>query len=490
MKKDFVLGDIFEDFVSESDTIPDTEEIVPIPLERLHEDERNFYQLSRIDELAENIRFAGLQQPLRVREAEDGYTILSGHRRFAAIRALAKEGEDWESVPCIIDRSMDSPEMQEFKLILANSDTRVLTPSEITEQAKRVQELLVKLSEQGIKFKGRMRDRVAEACNISATKLARLNAIDKNLKDEALRAAYKADTIRESAAYELQKLPENLQTLVADVYTSKEGKLYVDGTRAEKIARYIGEIQEWKTCPEQHGGGTMGHDDRAAAIIHRLHKDPWSVPICWKVCCLGCTDANTCKFACAPAQKKAEVQKAEKKKQDAADRKRREEQQADEAAEIRDIWMRFAERRKAAGVSIDDYRHLINWQPSKEFFERCEAGEVKAGDTLPYSYCLSLEAVERLRMAAKAFGCSIDELIGEIEPPHNAAGSPHQSASPTDSPQGEAKKHEHQKMCKNTGCLCLRCRKDHQACCMENGHDEVGCEIREGECPDFEEEQT
>ena len=475
--------------VSELDTIPDTEEIVPIPLDRLREDARNFYQLSRIDELAENIRFAGLQQPLRVREAEDGYTILSGHRRFAAIRALAKEGEDWESVPCIIDRSKDSPEMQEFKLILANADTRVLTPAEITEQAKRVQELLVKLSEQGIKFKGRMRDRVAEACNISATKLARLNAIEKNLKDEALRAAYKAETIRESAAYELQKLPENLQTLVADVYTNKEGKLYVDGNRAEKMVRMIGEIKGQKTCPEQPGGCTMGHDERAAAIIHKLHMDPWSVPNCRKSCCLECIYANTCKFACAPARKKAEAQKAEKKIQDAANRKIREEQKADEAAVIRDIWMRFAKRRKAAGLSVEEYQRLINWHPSREFFDSCEAGEVKAGDTLPYSYRLSLEAVELLRTAAKALGCSIDELIGEKTNSEELGVRSEELMSQGERQRDSEEPTEHCEACLCDGvesCLCLHCRNDRDGCCLSDEHAAHGCEMTE--CPDFEEE--
>ena len=81
--------------VSDSDhTGPEQIEYIDIDL--LDGDERNFYQLTDIDELADNIQMCGLQQPIRVRAGEDGrFTIVSGHRRRPPCLSLWKK--DWIS---------------------------------------------------------------------------------------------------------------------------------------------------------------------------------------------------------------------------------------------------------------------------------------------------------------------------------------------------------------------------------------------------------
>lgn len=154
--------------------------------EDIFTDERNFYSIEGIDELAANIQLCGLQQPLRVRRCDndiDGtfYRIVSGHRRFAALNKLIEAGERDGQIPCIVEQDTVSPELQELRLIFANSDTRKLTSWDLSKQAQRVEALLYALAEQGYEFPGRMRDHVAEACNISRTKLARLKAIDNHL---------------------------------------------------------------------------------------------------------------------------------------------------------------------------------------------------------------------------------------------------------------------------------------------------------------------
>lgn len=140
--------------VSDSDTSRDQIEYIDIAL--LREDPGNFYSLDGIDELAANIQLCGLQQPIRVRAGEDGsYTIVSGHRRRAALSLLAREEPDkWSSVPCIMERDQASPELRELRLILANASTRVLSPAEVAKQAAKVEELLVQLKEQGYQFPG------------------------------------------------------------------------------------------------------------------------------------------------------------------------------------------------------------------------------------------------------------------------------------------------------------------------------------------------
>lgn len=80
-----------------------TEEIVHIPIEKLIPHEKNFYGLRDIDSLAGLISVSRYIEPLTVVPRDDGnYTILSGHRRRAAIAALIDTENFSSEVPCII----------------------------------------------------------------------------------------------------------------------------------------------------------------------------------------------------------------------------------------------------------------------------------------------------------------------------------------------------------------------------------------------------
>lgn len=159
------------------------EQIEYIDIDLIHPDERNFYELPGIPDLAANIEFAGLQQPLRVRpdpKKAGHYIIASGHRRHAALNLLVKEGQErFRLVACIVEKSSGQTSeveimLQELKLIYGNSDTRQMSSADISKQAERVEILLYQLKEAGVEFPGKMRDHVAEACKVSASKLARL----------------------------------------------------------------------------------------------------------------------------------------------------------------------------------------------------------------------------------------------------------------------------------------------------------------------------
>ena len=166
MSKKFDIGDFAKTLaqpVSNSDT--GREQIEYIDVDLLDKDQNNFYQLSDLDSLADNIATVGLQQPIRVRDGENGHVVIvSGHRRTAAIRKLVEEGRtDLREVPCIRERGEASPALQELRLIYANSATRDLSSAEISQQAEKVRELLYQLQEEGFDFPGRMRDHVRSA---------------------------------------------------------------------------------------------------------------------------------------------------------------------------------------------------------------------------------------------------------------------------------------------------------------------------------------
>ena len=211
MAKKFDLGDYLRtDEMSRINT--GTEQIVYIDLDRIDPDPSNFYSLDGIDELAGNIELIGLQQPLRVRPEGDRFTVISGHRRRAACLLIRDGGSEQFSrgVPCIVEYGEATPAMRELRLIYANSSTRVLSPAELSKQAERVQELLYELKKQGVEFPGRMREHVAAACQVSESKLARLSAIRKNLRD-TYRLLFDGQRLPEGLAYRLSQETQETQ---------------------------------------------------------------------------------------------------------------------------------------------------------------------------------------------------------------------------------------------------------------------------------------
>ena len=198
-----------------------TERIEYIPLDRLVGDERNFYELSGIDELAANIELIGLQQPIRVRAEGDRYRIVSGHRRHAAIRKLVADGnKDFERVACIVETVECSEAMQELRLIYANSDTRKMTSAELAKQAERVEELFYQLKEEGFEFPGRMRDHVAQACQTTKSKLSRLKVIRERLHENLLTHWYDG-RISDAVAYAIAKESDEVQDALWSRYGSE-----------------------------------------------------------------------------------------------------------------------------------------------------------------------------------------------------------------------------------------------------------------------------
>ena len=238
------------------------EQIEYLPRTSLVADEKNFYSLDGIDELAASIELIGVQQPLRVRpiEGEDGlYRIVSGHRRRAALDRLALDGNrDFERVPCIVERDAASPAMQELKLIYANSDTRRMSDADLAQQAERVTELLYQLKEEGLEFPGRMRDHVAEACHISKTKLGVIQAARRNLIPE-LREAWERGYINTAQATALYQAAPDVQRQVLEWKGSRE----LGQMPAEAITKALVEI--------------VRDNERKANRKHPLPKEQQSV---------------------------------------------------------------------------------------------------------------------------------------------------------------------------------------------------------------------
>lgn len=433
MAKKFEMGDYLKTLaqpVSNSDTGRDQIEYIDVDL--LDGDPGNFYELCDLDSLADNIATVGLQQPIRVRDGENGHVVIvSGHRRTAAIRKLVEEGRtDLREVPCIRERGEASPALQELRLIYANSSTRDLSSAEISRQAEKVRELLYQLKEEGYEFPGRMRDHVAEACKISRSKLARLDVIRKGLASD-IRKAYwdgpQSKSLSEDAAYTLARLPVDVQRQVVDAYRCQEqdrnGLKYLYAGTVESVTKAVRKINDSKPlCPV---GGACSHKD--AQVSHAIKakvKSRWSDCGCEYGCCAKCNSLQSCKDVCPNLIGKQKELKAAAKaeRQQAAAEKEARERPAVER--IDSIWRRFGSLRAQAGLTPKQYFKLLDceWSGLSNKAESYESGAEKMTPEteLPFGYNVHLSDINRWLAAADALGCSVDYLMMRTNEPRMA----------------------------------------------------------------------
>lgn len=216
----------------------DTPRITMIPITELRPNGGNFYDTSNFEDLADSIELNGLLEPLCVFRRGQGtgsYVIFSGHRRFKALRLLYEKSgfKKWTEVPCIVYQDPHDANREMVMLIHANSTGRVLSNWEKAEQALRLKKALVAMREGGAELPGRIRDLVAEEMQMSASKIARLEAIGNNLKFPGFADAWKDGKLSESVAYEISKLPWDKQ---ADVW---DGMISVGKTERTLTARDV-----------------------------------------------------------------------------------------------------------------------------------------------------------------------------------------------------------------------------------------------------------
>lgn len=412
--KGFNLADVLKG-VSNLGT--EREQIEYIDIDRIDDDPNNFYELSGIEELAANIELIGLQQPVRVRpnpEAPDRVVIVSGHRRRAAVRLLVEEGrESFREIPCIRERGDASAAMQELRLIYANSDTRKMSSADQGKQAARVEELLYKLKEEGVEFPGRMRDHVAQACQMSKSKLARLKVIRENLIGEYA-PDYVSGKLSESAAYVLARFPmefqRRLKNALKGIPTSYD---------LEKLLKQYESGKRWEPelkCPD---GSACKRGD--AFLRHDMSCVPFEA--CGgETCCLECSIAFSSCCACDSACSKAKALKKEKKL--ASETEKEEARfaiQMEYKKTITERAKRLLVAADAAGLKDDVKLHpstiytgytietLRKW--AKGYFE----------DFYFYGDPFAPEAIARAADLAKTLHCSADyilELSDDLHPNH------------------------------------------------------------------------
>lgn len=428
MAKKFEMGDYLKTLaqpVPDSDT--GREQIEYISVDLLDGDPNNFYSLRDLDELAANIATVGLQQPIRVRDGENGHVVIvSGHRRTAAIRKLVEEGRtDLREVPCIRERGEASPALQELRLIYANSSTRELTSAEISRQAEKVRELLYQLQEEGYEFPGRMRDHVAEACKISRSKLARLEKIQKGLA-LCYRDTWEAGTLPEDTADALSSLPGYVQERIKRVCpktTPSAGRIRDTAKRGEYLAVSF-------KCPD---GSTCTHMDKF--FRHDLKAQSWEA--CGgEKCCLKCRDGGAhdpsgycgaaCAEMCSKAREKYEKAKEKKKASDAAAEMKA---QSEAVRRVRNEARRVVRAADAAGLGDEVKLHYdYGGSLTVGLLRSLSDGTAVDSTVKYYSGGILPWRAEDAAKNAKTLHCSVDYLLGLTDEINSTAAASGQVA--------------------------------------------------------------
>lgn len=409
--------------VSDSDT--GAEQIVYLPIDRLDADENNFYSLAGIDQLADNIATVGLQQPLRVRPgSEPGrYTIVSGHRRRAAIQILL-DSEDGsgdpfqDGVACIIESGEASAALQELRLIYANSATRVMGAAEISRQAERVQALLYQLKEEGMEFPGRMRDHVAEACQVSKTKIARLHAIRENLNPVFL-DYFDRGELPEETAYQLQRLPKDIQDAAGDLLAEgKKTKLPTSEVVAE-VNRHYEKMMADMPC-RAHAGGPDCHHKAEKVVRSIFQRYSWDV--CPEDrCCRDCYKAASCSGACRECKDRRQLDKAvEAEKAEAAEKEKEAKQKAYKWQRRR-IAKRLLPLIEAAGLQdSDELPSTHAWNQDTKISEIRDAAAGEFGEKYFYDAEILPTNTAAIKKWADKLHCSVDFLLDRTDDPKTA----------------------------------------------------------------------
>lgn len=407
---EFNLAEMLRDVNAQDLGQQGREQIQYIDIDLIDPDPKNFYELSDLDELADNIELVGLQQPLRVRnhpELPDRYMIVSGHRRRAAIRQLVDAGkESFRAVACIVEQQAASDALQELRLIYANSGTRKLTPAEISKQAERVEWLLYELKEKyGMEFQGRMRDHVAEACKVSKSKLSRLKVIREKLSP-LIKPFFDEGKLAESTAYALAQLPKSHQIVIwGSDYNKELNGTYLREWNVRDGAKILENLLPLK-CAD---GTECANFER---MVKRSMKNTCYNPC--RMCCKDCDRKMECGTVCATVKPEVKAAKAEKKQQE-ADAKAEERQLEEDISSNVEVWKRLSKSADEAGISHDKVAELM----SPLHYIRHEYRSILADPEKEkkHIYAAQFEEWDMLRELADLLGVSADYIIGRSATP-------------------------------------------------------------------------
>ncbi len=190
-----------------------------IDIDNIKRNEKNFYDIVDVEELAEDIKLNGLNHNLVVRKLDNGqFELISGERRYTALSKLVKEGnKTFALVPCKVIEANDID--AEIILIQANAQTRELSEVEKLKQVQRLKELYKDKKAKGEKVPGKIREIIANDLKLSPTQVGRYEKINSSLIPE-LKNVLEKGNLTIANASEFANLSEDNQKVILELINS------------------------------------------------------------------------------------------------------------------------------------------------------------------------------------------------------------------------------------------------------------------------------
>ena len=229
-----------------------------IDIDLIEPNKNNFYEMSEIEALADDIERQGLMTALVLSEQNGGkYELISVHRRLAALKSLIADGRRRNGkVPCFIKGAKPNTET-ELDLIMLNATQRKYSDADTMREYEELTRIFKELEAEGKTIKGRIRDRIAEALNVSPAQVGKLDNIKHNAIPD-VEQAVKAGDMSISTANEVAKLaPEKQQEIITEKpkISHKEVKeIQKQELSAEKISSETDEEEDEDEDDEDETG--------------------------------------------------------------------------------------------------------------------------------------------------------------------------------------------------------------------------------------------
>lgn len=247
-----------------------------IEIDKLKPSLDNFFSLTEIDILADDIERQGLKHNIVVTEDTNNpgsYFIKSGHRRFKAIcQLIEQERYNSKYVPCFVDGSKSQSENL-LDLIMLNATTRVMSDSELYNQYEVLKDTLDKLKDEGKKVKGRFREIAANYLNVSPAQVGKIENIKHNAVDQ-IKSAVEDGTLSITVADSVASLNEDDQKelisekSIAEIKTSDAKEKKKKSAQKEKIK----EDQDKDLSVKRENKSSANNDDNIDLDI-KLQSD-------------------------------------------------------------------------------------------------------------------------------------------------------------------------------------------------------------------------
>lgn len=195
-----------------------------------------------IVELAENIQAKGLLVPLMVEKQGDNYSIISGHRRYAALLSLVQQGIIKPDYPVNCSIVTVYSEVERAALKLLTNDGQPITPDEWAAEIGRVADEIKKSDPNFIKTIAERlgkREQYVQTMYTTWTKLSKENK--KQIKEGKIGMTLASLIATQVASHEIVNIMVSEASKVKQEVKNTLGKVVDDNTIAKAAVQTVNE---------------------------------------------------------------------------------------------------------------------------------------------------------------------------------------------------------------------------------------------------------